>query len=195
MGVMSPSDGTYDLPELATRSGVSIRTVRYYIQQGLLPSPEARGPGAHYTEEHLDRLLRIKRLQRDHLPLAEIRRLLDSSASEGKPPATAKDYISEVLRGETSTHLPEGPAILVGRGRSTRVMDATLSVSEEAISYDSTATSSQSIANKPPTRSQWERLTLAQDIELHVRRPLSRHLNKKLERLLESAREILKEDE
>ncbi|MGQ0714872.1 MAG: MerR family transcriptional regulator [Gemmatimonadaceae bacterium] len=30
--------------------------MRYYIQQGLLPAPESRGPGAHYHEGHLARL-------------------------------------------------------------------------------------------------------------------------------------------
>src|SRR5215213_10390607 len=67
-----------DLSQLSDAADVSPRTVRYYIQQGLLPSPEARGPGAHYGPEHLDRLRLIKRLQREHLPLSEIRRRLDS---------------------------------------------------------------------------------------------------------------------
>ncbi len=184
-------DASYDLPELATRSGVSIRTVRYYIQQGLLPSPETRGPGAHYTEEHLDRLLRIKRLQRDHLPLAEIRRILESSAAEGKPPASAKDYIREVLDGKTSA---PPPPLYEEPTRISRAMSQTPRLNEDAIAYDSPAPA-EPRPNKAPTRSQWERLTLAQDIELHIRRPLSRDLNKKLERLVESAREILKEDE
>ena len=36
-------------------------------------------------------------------------------------------------------------------------------------------------------RSQWDRITLAPDIELHVRRPLAREDNRRLERLLEVA--------
>jgi hypothetical protein len=44
-------------------------------------------------------------------------------------------------------------------------------------------------------RSQWERVALVPEIELHVRRPLSRTRNRQLERLLESARQILKEEE
>jgi hypothetical protein len=44
-----------------------------------------------------------------------------------------------------------------------------------------------------PTRSQWERISLAPDVELHVRRPLSRYQNRRVERLLEAARQILKE--
>ena len=68
--------GDYDLTELCRAAGVTQRTVRYYIQQGLLEPPDSRGPKAHYGEGHLQRLRLIKRLQRRHLPLSEIRQIL-----------------------------------------------------------------------------------------------------------------------
>ena len=43
-------------------------------------------------------------------------------------------------------------------------------------------------------RSQWDRIQLDPDIELHVRRLLTRTQNKKVERLVELARQILEED-
>ena len=43
------------------------------------------------------------------------------------------------------------------------------------------------------TRSQWDRIVLAPDVELHVRRPLSREQNRSVDRLLEAARAIYKE--
>ena len=152
-----------DLPELADRAGVSIRTVRYYIQQGLLQEPAARGPGAHYTEEHLDRLLLIKRLQKEHLPLAEIRKAIESGAAEAGTPRSARDYVRSVL----------------GKPHFDGVMESapTLGQPEE------------------PVRSQWERITLAPDIELHLRRPLSRGVTKKVERLLDVARDLFEEDQ
>ena len=67
------------LDELATRAGVSPRTVRYYIQRGVLPAPNFKGPDTAYDERHLHALRAIKRLQEDHLPLDEI-----ASALEGK---------------------------------------------------------------------------------------------------------------
>ena len=154
-------DPQLDLTELADRAGVSVRTVRYYIQQGLLSGPEARGPGAHYTDEHLDRILLIKRLQKEHLPLAEIRRAIESGAAESAAPRTARDYVRAVL------------------GRV---------VEEPPVTY------SQPPEDPVTTRSQWERITLAPDIELHIRRPLSRAMNKSVERLLDIARDILEED-
>ena len=45
-----------------------------------------------------------------------------------------------------------------------------------------------------PERSQWERISLTPDLELHVRRPLSRLQNRQLARLLQLARGLLEED-
>lgn len=63
---------TYKIEELAAEAGVSPRTVRYYVQRGLLPAPEFRGKDTAYGREHLLRLRAIKRLQEAHLPLDEI---------------------------------------------------------------------------------------------------------------------------
>lgn len=63
---------TYKLEELAAEAGVSPRTVRYYVQRGLLPAPEFRGKDTAYGREHLLRLRAVKRLQEASLPLDEI---------------------------------------------------------------------------------------------------------------------------
>jgi DNA-binding transcriptional MerR regulator len=72
-----PGDRSYGLAELAETAGVSIRTVRYYIGEGLLPPPASAGPRSAYTPGHLDRLRLIGRLKDAYLPLREIRRRLD----------------------------------------------------------------------------------------------------------------------
>src|ERR671916_1871922 len=74
---------SFDLTELSSAAGVTPRTIRYYVQQGLLPSPGTRGPGTRYERAHLDRLQLIRRLQRLHLPLAEIRRRLEALDDDG----------------------------------------------------------------------------------------------------------------
>ena len=45
-----------------------------------------------------------------------------------------------------------------------------------------------------PDRSQWERVSLTPDIELHVRRPLTRHQNRRVDRLVAIARELFEEN-
>ena len=75
-------DDPYSLSDLARLADVTPRTVRYYVALGLLPSPEAAGPATRYGEGHLARLRLIRRLQRDHLPLAEIRIRLERMADD-----------------------------------------------------------------------------------------------------------------
>ncbi len=68
--------GRYTLAALTEAAGVSVRTVRYYISEGLLPPPIGAGPSSHYTDAHLNRLAVIGRLKDAYLPLKEIRRRL-----------------------------------------------------------------------------------------------------------------------
>ena len=65
------------IDELAQRATVPTRTIRYYTQQGLLPSPQLRGRVGFYDETHVDRLRLIKELQEKRfLPLAVIRSII-----------------------------------------------------------------------------------------------------------------------
>jgi len=62
----------YKLEELAREGGTSPRTVRYYVQRGLLPAPAFKGKDTGYAHEHLVRLRAIKRLQEAYFPLDAI---------------------------------------------------------------------------------------------------------------------------
>lgn len=91
---MSP---TYKLEELAERAGVSPRTVRYYVQRGLLPAPEFRGKDTAYGREHLLRLNAVKHLQQAHLPLEEIQARL-ANATEAELLKLARAEIAVAVR-------------------------------------------------------------------------------------------------
>ena len=75
----SPDTGAclFTLDELACAVTLPRRTVRYYIQIGLLDRPRGRGRGAHYTRRHLEQLEEIKKLQQAGLSLESIRAQLD----------------------------------------------------------------------------------------------------------------------
>ncbi len=88
-------DDPYSLADLARLADVTPRTVRYYVAQGLLPSPDAAGPATRYGEGHLARLRLIKRLQRDHLPLAEIRSRLERMGDDEVDAALAVGDVDE----------------------------------------------------------------------------------------------------
>ncbi len=64
------------LHQLSERSGVPARTIRYYIQRGLLPPPTGEKRGAHYGEAHLADLLRIRHWQESGLSLDAVGDLL-----------------------------------------------------------------------------------------------------------------------
>ena len=207
-----PNEQEYTIGELATLAGVTPRTIRYYVSIGLLPSPGQAGPGTRYGEGHLARLRLIRRLQREHLPLGEIAvRLegLDDVAVEaaltvedlrlaprqgpalaadmaagawrrsvlGPAPGSALDYINR-LKDEQAT--PPMPAReLAAPAAAPRMAKAIAMSSPEAEE------------SKGTQRSQWERVTLSQNVELHIRRPLGRHEQKQIERLIRLGRELL----
>jgi DNA-binding transcriptional MerR regulator len=64
------------IAELARRAGVTPRTIRYYVTEGLLPAPAGQGQRRAYGLAHLDRLEAIRELKAAYLPLHEIRRRL-----------------------------------------------------------------------------------------------------------------------
>lgn len=66
----------YSVGELAELGSVSRRTVRYYVQEGLIPTPHGLGRGAHYDAEHLEQLLRVKAMQENGMTLEAIRSCL-----------------------------------------------------------------------------------------------------------------------
>lgn len=66
------TDERYKLDELARAAGTSPRTVRYYVQRGLLPAPDFRGKDTAYGREHLVRLRAIRHLQEAFYPLDAI---------------------------------------------------------------------------------------------------------------------------
>ena len=57
---MTDEAALYSIDELAAAAGVARRTVRYYVQRGLLPPPTGLGRGRHYTASHLARLVSVR---------------------------------------------------------------------------------------------------------------------------------------
>lgn len=63
----------FTLAELEERTGITGRTIRYYITEGLLPPAYGRGPSATYDQDHLLRLEAIGQLKEERLPLGSIK--------------------------------------------------------------------------------------------------------------------------
>lgn len=72
----------YTARDLAALTGVSERTVRYYVGEGLLPPPLSRGRGANFGPTHLTRLQLIRAMQQAGNELEAIREYLTTLDSE-----------------------------------------------------------------------------------------------------------------
>jgi len=130
----------YGIAELAERGGVTRRTVRYYVQRGLLPTPLGTGRGPHYTPAHLERLILIRQLQESGVPLVEI---------------------AARLNGTLPT-LVSAPGVPLERSTSLRASSPhVLPARSGPLNWTALPTQSQG--------GTWIRFVLADGVELHVR--------------------------
>jgi DNA-binding transcriptional MerR regulator len=170
--------------ELAARAGVPVRTVRFYIAEGLLPGASARGKGPSYTQEHLDRLQLIRLLVARHLPLSEVRELVtrlppgevrdvvqeeqertEEIAVQASKPASPKEYLSVLLDQARGFPGQGTVAGAVGPGvHHTRQRETSLS---------------------------WHRWEIAPGIELQVRADVAQAEQEVIERVLDAIRAVL----
>ena len=216
----------FSLGELAEQAGVTPRTIRYYISNGLLPGPASRGPKATYGRGHLDRLRLIKRLQEQYLPLAEIRRAIADLDDDGvrrslqeqeeavdAPTSSALDYVQELMahrhpgrsrRTSSPERAPRHTTDAVARAprsaapamehrlddedRGSVPADAhTGTVAEEGVDDEGDCSGAGGWVAE---QSRWDRFSLAPDVELHVRRPLSPNDRRAVRELIEDARRL-----
>lgn len=103
----SDEEDLYGVEELAERAGVSRRTVRYYVQRGLLPAPRGLGRGKHYTQAHLAALVRIRELQEAAVPLEEIAERLSGREPEAvsAPAVSQTTWTRVVLSADVEIHV------------------------------------------------------------------------------------------
>lgn len=76
--------------ELASRAGVSVRSLRYYEEQGLLTSTRSASGQRHYTDEEVERVTFIQRLYAAGLSsrtIAELLPCVDSPSEENSDAA------------------------------------------------------------------------------------------------------------
>jgi Ca-activated chloride channel family protein len=160
--------------ELADQAGVTPRTIRYYVELGLLPPPSGPGPKAEYSDEHLKRLLFIKGLQIRRLSLEEIRAYLKEEDGApldmpedmpGPAPASsAADYVAE-MRSMYRMSLPDRQLPQLSAQRA------------------------DNFVGEP-----WMRIPITADVELNVRRRGSR-IDTRLAKAIEELKRILSEKE
>ena len=93
------STGHMQIGEVADRTSLSLRTIRYYEEVGLVP-PSGRTPGGFrlYTEADVERLLVVKRMKPLDFTLDEMRDLLEVLDQLERDPARPADRARLVER-------------------------------------------------------------------------------------------------
>ena len=91
---MSPA--RYSLDELSNLVGLSKRTIRYYMQEGLVDRPEGQKRGAYYLDKHLEQIQKIQHWQKAGYSLDRIRDLLEEGLSPGETLAPLKAQRGDV---------------------------------------------------------------------------------------------------
>jgi DNA-binding transcriptional MerR regulator len=83
----------FSIDELSMLAGVTPRTVRYYISEGLVDRPIGEKRGAHYVRRHLEQLLLIRRWTDTGLSLERVRELLSGAPEDPAPRRAAPGSI------------------------------------------------------------------------------------------------------
>lgn len=124
------------------------RTIRYYLSEGLIQSPEEKqGTASVFGHLHLLQLLAVKKLQAEHLPIRKIR---------------------ELVAGRSERELER----LIGFGKkpgneAVRYLQSLLSPPSPAPSM-SLFSARNSVRATEENRS-WERIEIEPGLELHIR--------------------------
>ena len=106
----APSDAGngISLSELAKKSGVPERTIRYYISRGLIPGPVRGGRGAEYTQEHLDGIRDVRQLQAAGMTLAEIEYEFARDAGDRRPAIAPESWSLYRISADVTVQVRDG---------------------------------------------------------------------------------------
>ena len=169
------------MQDLSDRSGIPVRTIRFYITERILAGPEGRGSATFYTEEHLTRLLLVREMSLQRLPLTEIRERLElvSSAELGQMLSDAQQR----GRSEAATKA----------GSPKEYISAMLTqVREQRGAYGPAPSVQSPLASAASPRDLWRRIRLRPGIELHVSLEAERTDAEMIEQIEELARAFSK---
>jgi DNA-binding transcriptional MerR regulator len=98
------SSQKFSLDELCTLSDTPRRTVRYYIQLGLVDRPVGETRAAHYVGRHLEQLLKIRQLTDAGVSLERIREVLSGET----PPVPPRQRKPGSVQVRSHLHIAEG---------------------------------------------------------------------------------------
>lgn len=76
---------TLSVEQLASRVGMTVRTVRFYAGRGLIPAPRREGRNGYYGQDHIARLELVRELQAHGFTLSAIEGYLERIPADATP--------------------------------------------------------------------------------------------------------------
>jgi DNA-binding transcriptional MerR regulator len=95
----------FSLRELVDSSGLSERTIRYYIQQGVIDPALGRGRSRYFTTSHLQQVEMVARMRKDRLSIDEIRQRLQAPHGHSPLSGNADAWERITLHPDLEIHL------------------------------------------------------------------------------------------
>lgn len=203
------------LQELASETGVEPRTIRSYVEKGVIPGPETRGRGARYSRETLDRL-KVLQLLRDanrELSLDQVRVLLhsigpsqvraiaegtlwigaviDTEARSAGFSRTALEYLQGLKTPSEKAHDESAAGRMWSAYLDEDLTDAADLTVLEAAARALASLAGRSSASRSTRGENWYRLPLTHDIELSVRGEFAPEQLAQLHRIGDALRTLL----
>jgi len=182
----------YSIGELADEAGVSTRTIRYYVSEGLLPPPVGAGPNSRYTDAHREQLEVIGRLKAQYLPLKEIRRRLIGHGllRNAPPPSAPPEDAMELPLVDLSNRPPE--ADWIQRERQFRSREELASPPQAAPRFIEEARLNAAMPPPMPDEEQsWRRVAIGDEAELLISEHQYRRHRDKIDWLVQWAKRVL----
>lgn len=188
--------------ELAEKAGVTRRTIRYYIAEGLLPEPSSQGRYSYYARSYIDRLELIRRLKDAFLPLSEIREIMHSLTDDevkrrlkelslpspklseqpkppqhwAKPGARALEYIDNVIENQSKYG---------AKGSQERIKPMFREKRENWFLAPGSPPETF-----PASEETWKRVELTPGVELHMRARLDLATQNRVQQLINFAKRL-----
>jgi len=181
---MEDQNTSWTIEELAEQAETSVRTIRYYISEGLLPKPQGRGRSTLYTAEHLQRLRLIRGLITQRVPLHEIRSQITALSSND-----LDDLLEDTRTRQAEEHSARASSpkeylsSLLARAREDRQSPRI----QQAAKLEILASPAGLVHEPQGTyKDSWNRYELAPGVELHVSRSAEKRERKLVRALFET---------
>ena len=186
----------YTIDDLSELTGHSRRTIRYYIQEGLLDSPAGRGKGGFYFNRHLSQLQLIKQLQEKGMSLSSISKYMER---DHEP----REEVYYKNNKSTMNYKMSEDAFPLAKQRADMMKKKMDKISnKEMLQKEEAETEPRSLffnkdfyAPAPQSkRDVWVKYEIAPGLEINIRRDIEKKQKRKIDDIIRIAREILGKD-